>query len=169
MWGIPITRTVWYTPGVANQFSRSEACKNGHPWEGDNFYINSRGQRICRVCNRERNRREWAEGSPVRDKKLETARESAKRRARRDRQAALDAYGRECQCCGESNEVFLAVDHVDGGGNEHRRSAGIGGSSAFYRWLRVNGYPDGFQVLCHNCNYAKHALGVCPHVGGDAP
>ena len=30
-------------------------------------------------------------------------------------------------------------------------------------WLKRNDYPPGFQVLCHNCNWAKHALGRCPH------
>lgn len=56
------------------------------------------------------------------------------------------------------------IDHVNGGGNAHRRS--IGGTTActvrFYRWLEVNNYPEGFQVLCHNCNFAK-SHGGCPH------
>ncbi len=28
---------------------------------------------------------------------------------------------------------------------------------------RLNGYPDGFQVLCANCNMAKDRPGGCPH------
>ena len=23
------------------------------------------------------------------------------------------------------------------------------------KWLTLNDFPDGFQILCHNCNYAK--------------
>jgi hypothetical protein len=76
------------------------------------------------------------------------------------RQEILGAYGRSCSCCGESNEVFLVMDHIGGGGNAHRREIGHGN---FYRWLKRNGYPPGFQTLCHNCNFAKHLLGVCPH------
>lgn len=30
-------------------------------------------------------------------------------------------------------------------------------------WLRRNNYPNGFQVLCHNCNMAKGFYGKCPH------
>jgi hypothetical protein len=32
----------------------------------------------------------------------------------------------------------------------------------FYRWLITNNFPDDFQILCHNCNYAK-SHGGCPH------
>ena len=33
-----------------------------------------------------------------------------------------------------------------------------------YGWLRRNSYPEGFQVLCHNCNLGKKINGgVCPH------
>lgn len=29
-------------------------CKNGHPFDGDNLYINARGIRVCRACARKR-------------------------------------------------------------------------------------------------------------------
>jgi hypothetical protein len=90
-------------------------------------------------------------------------RKAANARHRRRRQAALDAYGRKCACCGEWREQFLATDHVDGGGNAHRKEIRASGSSSVYRWLEKQEYPPGFQTLCHNCNYAKHAYGVCPH------
>jgi hypothetical protein len=56
---------------------------------------------------------------------------------------------------------FLVIDHVFGGGNSHRRELGYSGSP-FYYWLVKHGYPDGYQVLCHNCNFAK-SHGGCPH------
>jgi hypothetical protein len=59
--------------------------------------------------------------------------------------------------------VFLTIDHIDGGGSQHRRE--VGGRIA--RWLIAQGLPDGFQTLCHNCNYAKYRLGVCPHQKAD--
>jgi len=38
------------------------------------------------------------------------------------------------------------------------------GSTKFYRWLVENDFPEGFQILCHNCNFAKsHNPGGCPH------
>lgn len=70
-----------------------------------------------------------------------------------------------CACCGELEKDFLTFDHIDGGGNKQRIE--ITGSKTnglnLPLWLFHNKYPDGFQVLCHNCNCAKHKLGVCPH------
>jgi hypothetical protein len=55
----------------------------------------------------------------------------------------------------------LSIDHVNGGGTEQRRTGMKG--SIFYRWLKKEGYPRGYQVLCHNCNQAKGFYGECPH------
>jgi hypothetical protein len=68
-----------------------------------------------------------------------------------------------CACCGETNPVFLAIDHAEGNGNEHRRKLGIPGGYGFYLWLIREGFPEGFRVLCHNCNMAISILGYCPH------
>ena len=76
------------------------------------------------------------------------------------RRLALAAYGACCQCCGETQYEFLAIDHINGGGRAHRRA--IPGQSV-YRWLKHNNFPEGFQVLCHNCNMAKAFYGACPH------
>lgn len=81
---------------------------------------------------------------------------------RRDRLAALAAYGGVCACCGETDERFLCFDHVNGGGERMRREV-HGQGRQFYGWLKRNGYPDGFRVLCHNCNYAFGQWGACPH------
>lgn len=75
---------------------------------------------------------------------------------------ALVAYGMVCQCCGEYRYEFLCIDHMDGGGNAHRKEVG-GGGNGFLKWLRDNNYPEGYQTLCHNCNFAKHFYGKCPH------
>lgn len=95
-------------------------------------------------------------------------RKAAKARHHRLRGAALAAYGTVCQCCGEAQPAFLVIDHVDGNGSAHRKEIKQSGSTTLYRWLAKHQYPPGFQVLCHNCNYAKHVYGVCPHQGGDA-
>lgn len=77
---------------------------------------------------------------------------------------ALAAYGPGCKCCGEGNPVFLAIDHLHGGGSAHRRELGNKGGTKFYRWLKNRGYPPGYAVLCHNCNWAKYRTGdCCPH------
>ena len=93
-------------------------------------------------------------------------RDYAAKQHKRRRAAVIAHYGGKCACCGESEVAFLAVDHKGGGGNAHRRSLSrsgkIVGSGKFYSWIVRNGYPDGFQLLCHNCNFAK-SHGGCPH------
>jgi hypothetical protein len=81
------------------------------------------------------------------------------------RDKVLAHYGRRCACCGESIEEFLTIDHVQGGGNVHRRTLrAVGGATyKLYRWLVENNFPDGFQLLCFNCNIAKGQYGECPH------
>jgi len=71
-------------------------------------------------------------------------------------------YGGKCVCCGEDNYKFLVIDHINGGGRKHRKQIGSGGY-ALIHWLDKNNYPEGFQVLCHNCNAAKAHYGSCPH------
>jgi hypothetical protein len=71
----------------------------------------------------------------------------------------IEAYGGECACCGEDLPVFLTIDHVNGGGNQERRQWG---GTSLWRRLRREGFPPGYQVLCWNCNAAKHMLGACP-------
>lgn len=86
------------------------------------------------------------------------ARERDKRRSLRVQ--AFDAYGgARCKCCGETHIEFLGIDHIDGGGNRHRKTI----SKYFYKWLKDNNYPSGFRVLCHNCNMARAFYGICPH------
>ena len=69
----------------------------------------------------------------------------------------------QCSCCGEENITFLAIDHTDGGGSRMRREGTHKTGYMMYKYLKKNNYPDGFQVLCHNCNWGKHHHGVCPH------
>jgi hypothetical protein len=77
------------------------------------------------------------------------------------RDRVISMYGDQCQCCGETERVFLALDHVSGGGNEHRRKRG--GSHGVYLDAANKYDPKRFQILCHNCNMAKQLLGHCPH------
>ncbi len=75
----------------------------------------------------------------------------------------------KCACCGEKDLDILTIDHVDGGGRKQQRDMGIPGGSGLCQWLRSNGFPPGYQVLCHNCNFAKQILGGCPHRAVVAP
>lgn len=65
----------------------------------------------------------------------------------------------ECSCCHEREIKFLAIDHIGGNGNKHRKEIGTN----IYAWLKRNNYPKGFRILCHNCNLAEGFYGTCPH------
>jgi hypothetical protein len=59
------------------------------------------------------------------------------------------------------HEVFLALDHVNGGGRKHRKQRG--GNYGVYKDAIAKHDPDRFRILCHNCNFAIHQFGACPH------
>ena len=100
----------------------------------------------------------------------ERKRRGAKDRARRQRHRmeVLNYYGNndpKCACCKERRLEFLAIDHINGGGNAHRRELGIkGGSDRIISYLRKMNFPKGYRLLCHNCNHSLGAFGYCPHM-----
>lgn len=88
---------------------------------------------------------------------------SAQRRKSRQRAklTVLSYYGNgklQCVCCGEANPVFLTLDHINGLQGQPR----IRGN-AFYGRLCREGFPQGLQTLCFNCNCGKGLVGQCPH------
>lgn len=74
------------------------------------------------------------------------------------RHAVLDAYGWECQCCGEDRYEFLAIDHETA-----LKISREDGGTRLYQRLKREGYPEGFRTLCHNCNCSRGYYGYCPH------
>jgi hypothetical protein len=83
---------------------------------------------------------------------------SAWQRAYREsiRVQVFDHYGWTCACCGTAERP--SIDHVNGGGREHREEVlgdPIANTYVFYRWLIANGFPEGFQTLCRPCNASK--------------
>lgn len=96
---------------------------------------------------------------------LDRQKESARLRNIKDKLAAIKHYGGKCKCCGESRYIFLTLDHINNDGAAHRKFLRLKGTGSHnpYVWLRQNGYPDTFQVLCFKCNCAKGKLGFCPH------
>lgn len=81
-----------------------------------------------------------------------------KREHDRLRRQVIAGYGGRCACCGNDYLPHLTLDHLNGGGAEERRALTGRG---IYRRLRREGFPPGYQVLCWNCNAAKHHLGEC--------
>lgn len=117
-------------------------CRVQRPLKLFSFYrTRNRHSAECRFCHRERNNR----------------------RNRMLRVAVLRHYCGDrdpfCACCGEKFLEFLSLDHIHGGGREQRKKIKI----RWWEWVRKNGYPKTFRVLCHNCNMAIGLYGYCPH------
>ena len=76
-----------------------------------------------------------------------------------------------CWCCGENFHIdFLAVDHITGRKemDSELKLVKLGYSSSMVgttllTWIIKNNFPEGFKILCHNCNSAKGFYGKCPH------
>ncbi len=77
----------------------------------------------------------------------------------RIRKEVLSHYGGKCSCCGYDDmnkkighQSFLQIDLIDGGHKKLKSTLGISGSSSTFQWLRKNGFPSGYRVLCAGCN-----------------
>lgn len=65
--------------------------------------------------------------------------------------------GNKCACpgCAVSESAFLTIDHIHGRPKESKRNAVFEARAS--GWDRSK-----FQILCANCNFAKHDRGFCP-------
>lgn len=67
----------------------------------------------------------------------------------------INNYSGKCMDCGEVDPVVLTIDHVKGGGKQHRAEL-ISKGNYFYCWLKKNNFPkDGFELVCRNCNWRR--------------
>ena len=71
-----------------------------------------------------------------------------------------------CRCCGESFSLdFLSIDHITGRDNLPKEEKELD-SNKLIAFLIKKNFPEGYQVLCHNCNLAKgfkKNKNQCPH------
>lgn len=123
-------------------------------------------QAECKACTTKRSKA-WR--TKYIDLVLSQEHKRAKERRAEIKDQTFMAYGGyQCACCGETERIFLTLDHVNNDGAAFRRKiAGKqarGGGQVTYRWLMQNGFPPGYQILCANCNYGKRMNGgICPH------
>lgn len=113
-----------------------------------------RKSQVCLLCGGDRD-----EGSVYCLRHHEVMKLRAVQKNLKYKTDCINHYGGKCICCGETELVFLCIDHINGGGVAHRKEIGM----KIHRWLRQKGYPAGYQVLCANCNLGKMILGICPH------
>jgi hypothetical protein len=62
-------------------------------------------------------------------------------------------------CCGATHLAHLTIDHVNDDGKIERLTYRT--PKSLYVRLRQEGYPPGYQLMCFNCNAAKHIEGGC--------
>ena len=125
-----------------------------------------RGKKICRVCSEKINL--YARNSGC-------GKKYHKKSSQRDKAEIFEHYGgMKCSCrgCDVTAPSILTIDHIKNNGAEERDRIGKGNRAKalgihFYRWLRKNGYPEGYRVLCMNCNCGRFRNnGICP-IHGD--
>jgi len=117
----------------------------------------------CKECKNKYSRKAYKEGGNLTSKKYYNENQSEivkyQRNLRKvNKEKIIKHYSNntmECKYCGNSDIRVLSIDHIDGNGCKHRREYNIGSGSPFYKWLIKNNYPEGYQVLCMNCQFIK--------------
>jgi hypothetical protein len=84
------------------------------------------------------------------------------------REQLFTIYGNKCACCGESNPLFLTLDHI----NSDRKQVDelLGLRNTVQRYQEAISCADGtkYQILCYNCNLGRSLNGgICPHKGSE--
>src|SRR5215471_7657366 len=125
-------------------YRRKTHCPNGHPYTPENTYVSfsardGKNVRNCRACK------------IACDKRRVTALHNR----------VIEFLGNKCVCCGETEHVFLTVDHINGGGSKHFRERPNG--RMFKEILQDPEALSKYRCLCMNCNWAKRYGNYCPH------
>lgn len=170
----------------AHYLAHAEDIKAKHkaaydPQEAHEYYLANKekiksGQKAYRAANPEKTKarnKTWYDANTdhlrvLRKQYREANKETieAKRKAKHWA-LKLEVWGHyggpSCGCCGEGHREFLTIDHVNGGGRKHRVELRANGSQHIYQWLKKENFPEGYRVLCMNCNFAYGLHGGCPH------
>lgn len=158
---------------LPNRTSCVACCERAHVWHRANKERINEHKKRYRDENRDAIRlarqQRWATNeNGIREKRAAyCAANIVKKRLQdaawyaRVRATVFAHYGEKCACCGIDDAGFLTIDHVNGGGTKHRKQIN---KKSIYNWLIQQGFPEGFQTLCFNCNLGKSKCGgICPH------
>jgi uncharacterized protein YeaC (DUF1315 family) len=105
-----------------------------------------------RAINR-RYRKNWREKHPEESKIR--AKQCTYKRNKRLREEFFRMYGDKCLGCGETNVIFLTLDHVCNDGNKSRCTT----SNISEYEIAIKDYqPEKYQTLCFNCNLGKNRV-----------
>src|SRR5262245_9564888 len=157
---------------IQSNFLDGKVCSKCHLWKPSDEFWRLKGKYLGRhtwgkTCIRNYRSRtgiteKWYErnGEEQRRKQRNNRIENLKFRKQRKRKN-LSRYKREtferyggarCAVCGVDDLDILTIDHIDGiGGGEHRKRKNMSGTG-IYTWLKKQGYPSGYRVLCFSHN-----------------
>jgi hypothetical protein len=159
------------------EFKKCHKCQAEKPATSEYFYTRPNGNLSspCKECSRraqddytDRHRQKIQERRKAkrqtlaqnqkdyRQRTLEAQRRRMRERRSNLRMLALWRYGGQppaCRCCGEDAIRFLCV-------HGPRKL-----TTRLYGWLKENGYPSGYHVLCYNCSFSWRIYNRCPHQG----
>ena len=80
------------------------------------------------------------------------------------RRRVIAGYGGGCSCCREDSWEFLSIDHKGYRACEERKKLGrVLTTTQLCTLIIREGFPETYQILCHNCNMALGIWGYCPH------
>lgn len=108
------------------------------------------------LCNRERILKQ-RRGAETRLYELAHKAERLKRSKDYNARVRLEAISfysngaNKCVRCNLDDIRLLTIDHIDGGGTQHRKRI----KSPIANWLKREGFPKGYQILCWNCQMLK--------------
>jgi len=109
-----------------------------------------------RVCKRCRHKNQWPRHYA---KNKDQILEKGKKRTKANKLQVIDYYSNgtmKCNRCNMNDIRVLTLDHINGGGNAHRKQVG---NSTYFRLIqqykKTNQWEDGYQVLCMNCQFIK--------------
>ena len=132
-------------PKCGVKYSIENTTKDSKRWNGLRW--------LCRSCTSTYRK-------PYRNK--ERDRKALYRYRRYIKLEVLKHYGSTCKVCGEANTKILTLDHINNNGAQHRRDIAkkSKGGIDMWMWVYRNKFPEGFQILCYNCNCGKqHGYG----------
>lgn len=113
----PVDRSEWAKEYYQKNKNRIEAYRK-------TYHIEHREEILKRVREHYHNNRDKRLAYGKRWREANKDKMAAYKKTSNDklRKNIYDAYGGAfCACCGENQQEFLSIDHINGNGNEHRR------------------------------------------------
>lgn len=160
--------------GERPRLKQRKRCETCDPLCRDcNERPRTNGNYTCGPCQNTRLRIRYANDPEFKESSNKRTYTWRKQNRRELVASVVSIYGGKCACppCGETEPLFLEIDHVNNDGHLDRQNPGHqSGSTTFLRKLVKAGEPlDEYQLLCSNCNQGKRRNGgVCPHVAPTA-